>query len=121
MKKPKLSPLIVLTSLFLIFLTAFFILRNTRQDPVLVSRISAAQTVSLQEVRSDDPFPININQATAQELAGLPGIGETLAQRIIEYRQLHGRFHSEDQLLNVEGIGSGKLSAILDLITLGGK
>jgi len=51
----------------------------------------------------------------------LPGIGETLAERIVVYRNTHGRFRSVEQLLNVEGIGTGKLEAILDYITTGGK
>ena len=63
---------------------------------------------------------VNINTATQTELMSLPGIGEVLAQRIIDYRTEHGDFHSVGELLNVSGIGEKKLEAIIDLITTGG-
>ena len=64
--------------------------------------------------------PVNINTADAAELAALPGIGDVLAQRILDYRRVHGSFSAVEQLTNVEGIGEGKLEAILELITIGG-
>jgi len=54
-------------------------------------------------------FPINLNTATADQLEAIPGIGPVLAQRIIEYRQTHGRFQSVDELLEVRGIGPKRL------------
>ena len=50
----------------------------------------------------------------------LPGIGEVLAERILNFREEHGNFSSVDELLNVEGIGKKRLEEILDLITVGG-
>jgi competence protein ComEA len=49
--------------------------------------------------------PIDINRADAATLQSLPGIGPTLARRIVEHRRTAGRFASPDQLLEVEGIG----------------
>ena len=63
---------------------------------------------------------MNINTADADELAQLPGIGEVLAQRIVDYRGTHGNFTAVEQLTNVEGIGQGKLEDILEWITIGG-
>uniref|UniRef100_A0A7C3MI39 ComEA family DNA-binding protein n=1 Tax=Dictyoglomus thermophilum TaxID=14 RepID=A0A7C3MI39_DICTH len=60
---------------------------------------------------------ININTASKQQLETLPGIGTTLAQRIIDYRNEHGLFTSYDDLLNVKGIGEKKLEKIKDKIT----
>lgn len=54
-------------------------------------------------------FPINLNTATAEQLEAIPGIGPTLAQRIVEYRQTHGKFQSVDDLLEVQGIGQKRL------------
>ena len=54
-------------------------------------------------------FPINLTTATAEQLEAIPGIGPVLAQRIIEYRQTHGRFQSVDELLEVRGIGAKRL------------
>jgi competence protein ComEA len=61
---------------------------------------------------------ININTATAQELDALPGVGEVIAQRIIDYRTTNGPFQSVDDLLNVSGIGEVTLEDIRDLVTV---
>ncbi len=50
-------------------------------------------------------FQIQINQADWPEFTLLPGIGETLARRIVEYRTRHGHFRSIEQLERVKGIG----------------
>lgn len=55
---------------------------------------------------------VNVNTATAAQLDTLPGIGPTLADRIIAYRRQHGPFNSIDQVAEVEGIGPKKFAAI---------
>ena len=67
----------------------------------------------------DGDYRLNINLATATEFGYLEGIGETLAERIIAWREVNGPFESVDQLTEVEGIGAGKLEAIRDMITVG--
>lgn len=61
---------------------------------------------------------ININTASAAALTALPGIGEVLAQRIVDYREANGPFRTVAELTKVKGIGEKKLEAILDLITV---
>ena len=61
---------------------------------------------------------ININTAIAEQLQTLNGIGEQLAQRIVEYRQEHGPFEDIYDLMGVSGIGAKKLEAIADKITV---
>ncbi|WP_405013363.1 ComEA family DNA-binding protein [Kitasatospora sp. NBC_01539] len=61
---------------------------------------------------------VSLNQATAAQLDTLPGVGPTLAQRILLYRQEHGPFRSIDQLRQVPGIGEKKFSEIRSLLTL---
>ncbi|WP_053083671.1 helix-hairpin-helix domain-containing protein [Rubeoparvulum massiliense] len=60
---------------------------------------------------------ININTASKEELMRLPGIGESKAQTIIQYREEHGRFQSVDDLLQVSGIGAKTLAKFRDQIT----
>lgn len=48
---------------------------------------------------------ININSADADELSAIKGIGKSLAGRIIEYRSVHGRYISTEDIKNVKGIG----------------
>ena len=62
---------------------------------------------------------ININTASAAQLTDLPGIGNTLAARIIDYRVKNGNFLRIEDIRNVSGIGERRFEAIKDLITVG--
>ncbi len=62
--------------------------------------------------------PIDVNTATAEELQSVPGIGETLAKRIVEFRQEHGPFEKVDDLLNVRGIGVTSLDKLRPFLTI---
>jgi competence protein ComEA len=59
---------------------------------------------------------VSLGSATVEQLDGLDGIGPTLAQRIVEYRQAHGGFSSIDQLGEVEGIGEKRLEALREAV-----
>jgi len=62
---------------------------------------------------------VNINTASVQELdEKLPGIGPTLAQRIVDYRKLHGPFAKIEDLNDVSGIGDQKYAEIKDIIVV---
>jgi len=61
---------------------------------------------------------IDVNAADAAALAALPGIGETLAERIVEFRSLNGRFASLDELLDVAGITQRRLDAIAPMLVV---
>lgn len=63
-------------------------------------------------------FPINLNLATLEQLDNLPGIGETLAKRIIEYRETYGGFKEVSELRNIEGIGEKKYNQIKDKVVV---
>ena len=62
---------------------------------------------------------ININTATRYRLTKLQGIGPSLAERIIDYRNLRGRFMEEAEIMNIKGIGKKKYDSIKDNITIG--
>ena len=70
----------------------------------------AGETASLQK--------IDINRAEPWLLEALPGIGEVLAQRIVDYRSKNGPFRIIEDLLNVSGIGEATLENIRDFITV---
>jgi competence protein ComEA len=61
---------------------------------------------------------INVNTAGAAELEALPGIGEVIAQAIVDHRTENGPFTSVDQLLDVTGIGDATLEDIRELVTV---
>jgi competence protein ComEA len=62
---------------------------------------------------------IDINTATAEELTQLKGVGEVIAQRIIEYREQNGVFKTTNDLLNVKGVGPKIFSDNVDMVTVG--
>jgi len=61
---------------------------------------------------------INVNTAATTELEELPGVGEVIAQAIVDYRTENGPFASVDQLLDVSGIGDATLENIRELVTV---
>lgn len=65
-----------------------------------------------------DPGLVNVNTAGPAELETLPGIGEVLAQRIIDHREANGPFASVDDLLGVSGIGEVTLEELRPLVTV---
>jgi len=73
----------------------------------------------LYEVEEErEPQKIDINRAEEWMLKALPGIGETLAQRIVDYRQQNGPFRNTNELTGVAGIGTTTYEQIKHLITV---
>lgn len=62
---------------------------------------------------------VNINEASLEHLIALPGVGPSLAQRIVDYRKEHGPFKTIEELLNVRGIGEKSFVRLRDRITVG--
>lgn len=62
------------------------------------------------------PGPLDLNTATASQLDGLPGIGPVTAERIVEWRNRHGRFTRVEQLREIEGIGERRFAQLRGLV-----
>lgn len=64
-------------------------------------------------------YRVNVNEADWPVLALVPGLGDALSQRIVEYRRANGPLRSLDELTKVSGIGSIKLQEIRPYLRLG--
>lgn len=80
------------------------------------SSSASSKASSARSASSAVSGPVNVNTADAAALASLPGIGDTLAQCIIDYRQQNGPFSTLDDLKNVKGIGDKKAAALAGLV-----
>lgn len=85
-------------------------------EQVLVGVDGAPQPAAGQN--ASGPAPVSLNGADTEQLATLPGIGPTLAARIVQWREQNGRFTAVDELLEVTGIGPAKYEEIAELVTL---
>lgn len=83
-------------------------------DKIEIPKISVENVESNTE-ESGDSGLININKATKDELKTLNGIGDTLADNIIEYRK-NNKFESIEDILNVNGVGESKYNNIKEYI-----
>ena len=90
--------------------------QNSNQGQLENSQLSFIGQRPLSE-ETDSNLVVQINTASLEELKRLPGIGDVIAQRIIEYRKTYGRFQSVEDLINVNGIGTKKLQDIKESIS----
>jgi len=95
---------------------------------LLLTVLSGAVYFGIQKMRSIDyidideaprveyRFLVDVNQADWSELAQLPGIGETLAKRIVESRDMQGPFLDHSDLQRVRGIGPRTVETLRDYL-----
>lgn len=111
----------ILTGLFIGRGTAKTLMLPENPSDASARQLSKTESVPLPETEAAQPDgaqlqPVNtaleLNSASVEMLVTLHGIGEVLAQRIVDYRDANGGFGSVDELLNVSGIGEKKLEAI---------
>jgi len=87
----------------------------------LVFALVASSGLAVAAAKPAPSGKVNINTATAQQLTVLPGVGEKLAARIVDYRQKSGGFKNVSELMNVQGIGEKNLAKIQAFLTTGGE
>ena len=104
------------------FMTA---LALTGSFPVFAQRAQRAQGVPrTQEAPKPAPSAtaatqvINLNTATATQIAALPAIGPKTAELIVQYRQKNGNFKKIEEIMNVRGIGEKTFLKLKDRITV---
>jgi comEA protein len=62
--------------------------------------------------------PVNLNSATAAQIASLPGIGPTTADLVVQYREKNGPFKKIEEIMNVRGVGEKSFLRIKDRLTV---
>ncbi len=96
--------------------------RELKLDTVLTAGTAALTPSGSSAAETAEParttLKTNINTAGLEELMELPGIGETIAGRIIEYRSSKGGFKKIEEIMGVAGIGEKTFEKIRDLITI---
>ena len=127
-----------LTAVLVIFILGFSLGRAPTEDGMLlVSSQSAIESSAVVNSEPESPaadqpssalsessqdesavFPVDLNTADAALLDSVPGIGEVIAGRIIEYRNSVGKFKTVDELLNIKGIGEKTLEEMRDYLTV---
>ena len=78
------------------------------------ARAAAAPSAAV----ASETRPVDINTAASEALQSVPGIGKSLAQRIIAFREKNGAFQSVDDLLKVQGIGEKSLQKLRPYVTV---
>lgn len=99
--------------------------RIADEETIIIAALGSETATAPPAAGADGPAPassddrVNINAADATALDALPGIGPTIATRIIDYREANGPFGSVDELARVSGISSNMVDEMRDLITTG--
>lgn len=95
-----------------------FVARSTGARTTAAAKRRDRQATEASLPRTPAPGSVHINIAAKAELMTLPGVGETIAGRIIRERTDHGRFTSVRDLLRVKGIGERKLRRLAPFCTV---
>ena len=115
--KPTKSEIILLGLTAAFLCTLAVLSAQDRQERIPGTVIETEVEVPREEIAPDFP-PVDLNTATAEELDTLPGIGESLARRIIAYREANGPFGSIEEIMEVSGIGEAKFAELEDRVTV---
>lgn len=107
----------VLLGLTAVFLCGLLALYAHDRAELAVSSVETDRAMP-QEAFMPELVPLDLNDASEEELAEMPGIGGELARRIVAYREEHGAFETVEELMEVSGIGQGKLDGLKGRVTV---
>ena len=91
--------------------------KDTISSDTGVSNI-VMEEVAVEKNNTNEIKKININKASKEELKQLSGVGDSVAQAIIDYRQKNGKFNTIEDIKKVPGIGESKFSNIQKMISV---
>ena len=118
-KEPKfVNYLMGFALLLLAFIIGYNAFVTSDMDLSVHDEIDNLELIFNKEERVKDSLKININYAGKEDLKKIKGIGDQVAEEIINYRETHGGFSSKNELLNVSGIGERTFEKIKDQITI---
>lgn len=100
----------ILTLVAVTVLLCFFFLLLSPDPPLVPEELPPANISG----------KLDINTASAQELAALPSVSSSLAADIVTYREVNGPFRNLGELLDIDGLGEKTLEAMIPYITVGG-
>ena len=86
----------------------------------LLVAAAGARAADTEAAAAPSGAKINVNQATAAQLALLPRIGAKVADRIVEYRKEHGNFSRPEDIMEVKGIGEKLFLVLKPYVTVSG-
>ena len=95
-----------------------FVGRNLTGAYIPVNKVISTDTTDTNNTTQPQDGRIDLNTATLQQLQLIPGVGEVIAQRILDYRTEQGGFHAVEELLHVSGIGEKKFDSLREYIVV---
>ena len=98
-------------------LTAFMLVLTLALVGANAAPVSAAPAAAAKAAQSE-ARPIDLNTADSAALETVPGIGKSLSQRILAFREKNGAFQSVDDLLKVQGIGEKSIQKLRPYLTV---
>ena len=87
-------------------------------DTINDACMKKADTTKKEETKASKDNKVSINTGTLEELQTIPGIGESKAQAIIEYREKNGNFNTIEEIKNISGIGESTFDKFKEYITI---
>lgn len=96
------------------------IFRPLLAAPLVLGLCAAALAADSTAPASADGKKVNINQASAEQLAFLPRVGAKAAQRVVDYRKTKGSFARPEDLMEVKGFGEKKFEQLRPYLAVSG-